>query len=140
MAAVTCGPREVESWCAMSLKILFVEDHKDTASVFAHILRKWGHEVDVAACAADARQLAARNRFDLLLCDLGLPDDTGNQLLRDVLRMYPIRAIAISGYSDEQNLKHARAAGFADYLVKPITPDQLHALIQNPQFDASGRS
>ncbi len=128
-----CGESHpVESPVAAPLRkarVLVVEDHADTAIVLQRILEKTGYEVWVATSAAAAMQLVSRHRFDVLISDIGLPDANGYQLLADIQRQSPIRAIAMSGYGLEEDLQRSRAAGFADHLVKPVHPSQLQAVI-----------
>jgi PAS domain S-box-containing protein len=107
-----------------TLRILLVEDHADTAAILARLLRRMGHEVVQAETVAGARELAHREMggagIDLVMSDLGLPDGSGTELMRELSAAYGLRGIALSGFGMESDLEQSRAAGFARHLIKPI--------------------
>lgn len=108
---------------AQSCRILLVEDHDDTAKVMARLLAANGFVASVAPTAAHATELAGRERFDLIVSDLGLPDLDGYTLLGELhRRLGPLPAIALSGFGpdDAGDPAAARAAGFAEHLTKPV--------------------
>jgi DNA-binding response OmpR family regulator len=87
-----------------------VEDHGDTAVVMRRLLMARGYAVETAGDVATALKLAEQGSFDLLLSDLGLPDGSGLDLmksLRERGHIYP--AIALSGYGQDQDVKHSLA-------------------------------
>ena len=105
----------------MGKSILLVEDHPDSAGVFARMLRKTGYDVTVATKVAEARDALSRNSFDLLICDIELPDGKGTTVLHDARARYPeIAGIVVSGHEDWENRTEASEAGFAEFFVKPI--------------------
>jgi PAS domain S-box-containing protein len=110
-------------------KLLLVEDHPDTAKVLTHLLKGFGFEVVVAATVASAVKAAEEQPFDLLISDIGLPDGTGTDVIRQIRQHTAIPAIALSGYGMEEDMARSRDAGFADHLVKPINLQQLEATI-----------
>jgi CheY-like chemotaxis protein len=116
---------DAESKIMRALQILLVEDHLDTARSMARLLEQRGHQVAVAHCAADGLALAAKLRFELLLCDIGLPDRDGWQLLEDIRKLYPIVGIAISGYGMNDDIDRSRQTGFAAHVTKPSSLQQL---------------
>src|SRR5947209_2519086 len=81
-----------------SLSLLLVEDHHDSATALTYLLRQYGHRVQVADCCASARSMYAGGRFDVVLCDLGLPDGDGCDLIAELSLSRPVRALAITGY------------------------------------------
>jgi len=109
------------------LSVLLVEDHADTADMMKHLLEISGHQVETAADIATALEMANRHHFDLLISDLGLPDGTGHDLLRQLRRQghRKLAAIAISGYGQERDLEQSRRAGFTAHLTKPVDADRL---------------
>ena len=115
-----------------SLRILLVEDHADTAEAMADLLGLSGHRVTVAASVADALAAAeaAAGELDLVLSDLGLPDGSGQDLMRELVRLYGLRGIALSGYGMEEDIRRSREAGFARHLTKPINRQALEGAIR----------
>ncbi|MEI8233194.1 MAG: response regulator [Verrucomicrobiota bacterium] len=108
------------------LRILLVEDHGDTARVLGRLLRNQGHEVRTAADLQKALEWCRQWEFDLLISDLGLPDGTGLDLMRQLRSLRPeIPGIALSGYGTEEDIRQSYEAGFAEHLIKPIEMDRL---------------
>jgi signal transduction histidine kinase/CheY-like chemotaxis protein len=113
-----------------SLQILLVEDHADTARMMSRVLKNDGHTVQWAADMADGLRLAATHRFDLLLCDLGLPDGTGWDLMRKLRATGShLPGIVLSGYGQDQDLQRSREAGFETHLTKPVNIQTLRESI-----------
>jgi DNA-binding NtrC family response regulator len=101
--------------------ILLVEDHADTANVFARMLRRDGFQVTIASTAASAAELCDQHCFDLLICDLQLPDGLGNQVLNTARTRAPgTKGIVVSGHDSANRLVEAKQLGFEDYFLKPI--------------------
>ncbi|HKV08976.1 MAG TPA: ATP-binding protein [Thermoanaerobaculia bacterium] len=111
------------------LRLLLVEDHEPTLEVMTDLLEAAGHQVKAARDLASARRLAAEGELDLLVSDLGLPDGSGLDLMREVRELYGLPGIAVSGYGLEEDLRRSREAGFAEHLIKPIDPAKLKAAI-----------
>lgn len=113
-----------------ALRILLVEDHGDTRRVLARLLRNAGHAVEAAEHAAAALELFARQPFDLLISDLGLPDESGLELMRKLRAAKPgLTGICLSGYGMEDDREACRAAGFSEHLTKPVDRQRLLAAI-----------
>jgi len=68
---------------------------------------------------------------DLLVCDIGLPDGDGWQLMEIVRTHHRVAGIAMSGFGSPSDLKRSAAAGFSTHLVKPFDPDELYSAIGN---------
>jgi two-component system CheB/CheR fusion protein len=127
-AAVDTAPRAAEPSHAApaDTRVLLVEDHGDTAAIMRLTLTGAGYRVETAGDVATALSLAESQRFDVVVSDLGLPDATGHDLLRELRsRGYSVPAIALSGYGHESDVRRSHEAGFALHLVKPIRPVQL---------------
>jgi hypothetical protein len=116
---------------ARSLRILLVEDHEDTAHVLRRLLERLGHHVELADSVATAIE-AAKKPFDLLLSDIGLPDGTGNDLIRELRQSQHLNvpAVALTGFGMEDDVARSREAGFTDYLTKPVNFQRLQIMIQ----------
>ena len=112
------------------LKILVVEDNKDTLHCIATALGARGHAVTVAARLSEALRAAADQPLDLLVSDIELPDGTGLELMRQ-LRGTGLPAIAMSGYGSEEDVRASLEAGFTEHLTKPVDLFRLIAAVQN---------
>lgn len=114
------------------LRLLLVEDHEPTLAVLGRLLTRAGHQVATAASVAAAVHAAQVATFDVLISDLGLPDGTGLDLLNRLRLLQPrVRAIALSGYGMEEDLRRSREAGFAAHLVKPVDFDHLRRALRD---------
>lgn len=122
-------PRNVRSK-TRSLRVLVVEDHADTAEMIKRMLEAKGHQVQTAGDVAAALDTAAREDFDVLISDLGLPDGSGSDLMRELRnRGCQLPGIALSGYGQEPDIRQSRDAGFTTHLVKPVDMDHLLAVV-----------
>jgi PAS domain S-box-containing protein len=114
---------------ARPLQVLLVEDHETTLAVLTRLLRRAGHEVTPASRVAEARERLAEKHFDLLISDLGLPDGTGTDLVRD-LDSHAMPSIALSGYGMDADVRECLEAGFHSHVTKPVDWQRLSATIQ----------
>jgi signal transduction histidine kinase/ActR/RegA family two-component response regulator len=114
---------------ARALRILLVDDHQDTCIALERLLVRRGHLVAAAHNVRSAMETAARNRFDLLISDIALPDGTGTDLMACLRAMSPVRGIAISGFGMNGDIEKSLNAGFSEHLVKPVELEKLEAAI-----------
>lgn len=122
--------RGEESAEARALRILLVEDHADTGRVLARLLRRSGHAVDHCESARAAVTLFGQNHYDVLVSDLGLPDESGLELMKKLRSQRPeLPGICLSGYGMEEDLHACRQVGFSEHLTKPVDMKRLHAAI-----------
>jgi CheY-like chemotaxis protein len=125
-----------------SQKILLVEDNKSTALVMTRFLKKLGHAVKTAYCVREGKErkvtilinflaldMAANNKFELVVSDLGLPDGSGFDLMKSLHGMYGLRGICVSGYGMEEDLRKSRECGFDIHIVKPVEISSLQSAI-----------
>lgn len=113
-----------------ALYILLVEDHEPTAHILQRLLTLGGHRVRVAGTVKEALAAAAAEPFQLLISDLGLPDGTGFDLMREMRqRVRPIPGIALTGYGMESDVAASREAGFSEHLTKPVDWPRLQAAV-----------
>jgi len=111
-------------------RILLVEDHEDTLRILARLLRKWGYGVTTANSVQSALERASEQHFDLLISDLGLPDGSGRDVMREVKTRYNLPAIALSGYGTDEDIRTSLEAGFAEHLTKPVSFQTLRMAVQ----------
>ena len=128
--ATDAGPRtHLASAAVRGRTIMVVEDHEDTRRVLSRTLRRRGYGVTAVGSLAAAVEQFATAPADLIVCDIGLPDGTGWELM-DRLRAHgPVRAIAVSGYGMDRDVKKSREAGFLAHLTKPLDFPKLERLI-----------
>ena len=95
------------------MRLLVVEDDEPTQQVLTRFLTRDGHQVVRAATLREARLAAAGQYFDAVISDLGLPDGTGIELMKDLRERHGLRGIVLSGYGMEEDLRRSQEAGFA---------------------------
>lgn len=102
-------------------RILLVEDHEATRTTLERLLIRRNFEVVSAASAEEAVRVASiKGDIDLVISDIGLPDATGYELLARLRNGRKLRAIALTGYGNGEDLARSKAAGFSTHLVKPV--------------------
>jgi PAS domain S-box-containing protein len=127
-----CSPR------LDGLRILIVDDDADIRDLLTYTLEVCGAEVMAAASAdeAIAALTASSTPMDILISDIGMPDEDGYALLRRVRALEPehkggIPAIALTAYARTQDRRAALLAGFQSHVAKPVEPAELIAVIAN---------
>lgn len=112
------------------LRLLLVEDHDPTREVLGRILGRAGHKVYAVANSQEALQIAGGTApFDVVISDLGLPDESGFALMRTLKAKFGLPGIAISGFGMEEDVENAKAAGFSAHLTKPVAFEDLRAAL-----------
>ncbi len=125
--------------------VLIVDDEDDIRELLELTLLRLGLASDGAATLAEARQLLGERRYRLCLTDMRLPDGDGLELVRYIsenIRDLPVAVITAFGSMD--NAVTALKAGAFDYLSKPVSIDQLRALVKSvfsvrPKEEDAGR-
>jgi CheY-like chemotaxis protein len=117
-------------------RVLVVDDDADNREMLAMILEHSGALVATADSVAEALCVLERERSQVLISDIGLPDEDGFSLLRKV-RALPasrggnIPAIALTGYGSVEDRAQTLGEGFQAHLTKPIALDEmLSALVR----------
>jgi signal transduction histidine kinase len=113
-----------------SFRILLVDDHLDTSVALKKLLTRRGHTVAAAPDMRSAMEAAERDRFDLLISDVGLPDGSGLELMTRLRATSGIRGIAISGFGMNGDVEKSMKAGFSEHLVKPVNLEKLETAIE----------
>jgi CheY-like chemotaxis protein len=75
-------------------------------------------------------EAAVRNKFDLLISDIALPDGSGMDLMMQLCAISKIPGIAISGFGNNSDIERSLQAGFSEHLIKPIKLENLQAAIE----------
>ena len=74
--------------------------------------------------------MMASQRFDLVLCDIGLPDGTGYDVISKAKTKGPIKAVAITGFGTDEDIRRSKEAGFDFHLVKPVDFQELRTVLE----------
>ena len=123
--------REPKQFVPKHRRVLLVDDHYDTCIGMKRMLERHGYETTVAHTARQAVEKVRTEEFDLLISDIGLPDRSGYDLMREVRLNTDLPGIALSGFGSEQDVNQAREAGFAEHLTKPVSFERLEKTIQS---------
>lgn len=118
-------------------RILVVEDNVDMNGALCKLLKQDGHEVASAYDGVSGLALASTARFDVIVCDLGLPNLDGFELSRQLCastNKKPLM-IALTGYNQAEKRQFAIESGFDHYLMKPIELSALQSVLA--QFDSN---
>jgi signal transduction histidine kinase/ActR/RegA family two-component response regulator len=111
--------------------LLVVDDHQDTCLGMKMLLERRGYRITLAHSADQALEKARKEKFDLLISDIGLPDRSGYELMQELRATHSLRGIALSGFGMENDVSKAREAGFSEHLTKPINFERLDEAIRN---------
>jgi signal transduction histidine kinase len=128
--AASVASKVVTDSTRQALKILLVDDHHDTCAALEKLLARRGHLVAVSHDVRSAMEAAVRNKFDLLISDIALPDGTGMDLMMQLRAIANVPGIAISGFGNNGDIERSLRAGFSEHLIKPIKLDNLEAAIE----------
>jgi len=111
----------------VNLQILVIEDNEDYRESLRDLLSIEGCIVETASDGPEAMELALAHSPDVALIDLALPTWDGYEVARRLREKFDsaIRILALTGFSREGDKTAARAAGFDDFLVKPVAPSRL---------------
>lgn len=118
----------------MTLKILIIEDVKDSADSFKELLEMYGHNADIALTGAEAKAIVETNRYDLVFMDLNLPDINGIELIGDLRKInlsHTTKYIVVSGQINSNSPDQDIISRFDGYLEKPIVFEKLLAMLNN---------
>ena len=115
----------------MASSILVVDDARSTLRALEAILSREGYTVLSAASGEEALTHIEKHDVDLLLCDVKMPKMDGLTVLRQVKTHDPgIAAVMMSGHGDINTAVVAMKEGAFDYLVKPVSKDDLLKTVQ----------
>ena len=129
-AALDCPPVLSE------LRVLLVDDEADSRNLLNIVLGSCGANVTTASSAAEAFETVKQEEFDIIISDIGMPDEDGFSLIRKI-RDLPdgdsrrIPAIALTAYARAEDRVLALRSGFQMHIAKPVEPAELIAVVEN---------
>ncbi len=107
-------------------RILIVDDERGIRALCSDVLRRQGHAVEVADSGTGGIAAAVAKPFDLIFCDINLPDTDGISMLPRLLERKPApTVILITAFPSVETAVRGMKLGARDYLAKPFTPDEL---------------
>jgi len=124
---------ERETPALTDLSILVVDDDRDARELVKRILGERGAEVLLAASAAEAYEILRSSRPNLLLSDIGMPEQDGYDLIRKV-RALPAEeggltpAVALTAFARSEDRRRVFLAGYQMHVAKPVEPGELIAV------------
>jgi CheY-like chemotaxis protein len=83
----------------------------------------------VADDAQSARKIISSKEFDVVLCDIALPDGNGYDVIAEVKRKRPVKAVALTGFGAPGDIERGKEAGFDFHLTKPVDFHELRAVL-----------
>ena len=115
------------------LHVLIVEDDADSRNVLALLLQRLGALVEAVGSAKDAYERLKLRRPDVLVSDIGMPDEDGYSMIRQIRQLSDqhIPAIALTAYARKQDAEAALGAGYDQHLPKPVAPADLIRAIKS---------
>lgn len=125
------------------MRVLLVEDHRDTREVLARLLKHWGFDVVPAENLQKGLGSLDKGSFGAVVSDISLPDGEGYTLIEEAKRREQgILGIALSAHSSEADRQRGKAAGFDRYLTKPFDGWELRSILEerSAQNDAASAS
>lgn len=112
--------------------ILIVEDEDATRRLLGRLLEGYGYACTLAGDAQEARRRLSEREFDLILCDVNMPGESGLDLVRQVLKDFPqTAAVMVTGLDDPQLANVALESGAYGYILKPFETNEILINIAN---------
>ncbi len=110
----------------MNKKILIVDDEKKIRAILAIHIKKRGYDTFEAENGNNALEILEKEQIDVILCDVKMPEMSGDQLLEIVAEKYPlIPVIMLTGYVDIDTAVEVMKKGALDFLTKPVKRENL---------------
>ncbi len=137
------APQEevVTSGSTQCLKVLVVDDNRDSAEMLGMLIGMHGHDVRTAFAGPDALTTARDFAPDVVFLDIGLPVMSGYEVAQRLRRSEPTQRsllVALTGWGAPEHVARARAAGFDVHMTKPVDTTEVERLLSNP--DAARRT
>jgi two-component system response regulator (stage 0 sporulation protein F) len=115
----------------LAKRILIVDDEENTRLGLSKLLSQDGFVVDLAANGMEALEMLHRQRVNLVISDINMPDMNGMAFLREISRRFPsTNVIMITAYGGVESYLEAMNLGALEYLHKPIRLDELRSVMK----------
>ena len=126
------APEGAATMPAVSLRgvrVLVVDDDRDSVDLFARVIRATGAELQTAMSTAEAMQIFDDWSPDVLVSDIEMPGEDGYALIRRVRQKSTVPAVAVTAYSRVEDRVRLLAAGYTMHVPKPVEPAELIAVL-----------
>lgn len=141
------GPQNLPVLPTVSLKnvtVLVIDDEPDSCNLLERLLESTGAAVYLARSAMDGMECLRTKPVNVLICDIGMPDEDGFSLIRriralDDRQKSEVAAVALTAYARLEDRTEAIRAGFQNHLSKPVEPAELLAVVQSLASSRSKR-
>jgi CheY-like chemotaxis protein len=120
----------------MGLRVLVVDDHRDSGDCLSRVMRRAGNDVRLASDGVEAIRVAAAFQPDVILLDIGLPRMNGYEAARHIRRQTwgsKATLIAVTGWGQDGDRQKSKDAGFDHHLVKPVAAETLLKILESPR-------
>jgi signal transduction histidine kinase/ActR/RegA family two-component response regulator len=119
-----------------NLQVLLVEDNLDTRELITFVLEQSGAQVTAVSSVGEALEMLTKFRPDVLLSDIGMPEEDGYSLIRkiraqEIGQKQKILAIALTAFARDEERILIFEAGFQAHISKPVEPDELVTIVTN---------
>lgn len=116
---------------AFSRSILVVDDEFTLRYTLSLILQRAGYNVKAAIDGREILKELQQEKFDLIILDIAMPEKDGIAVLSEIQQHYPhIPVVMLTAYPSSDTMHEARSYGARDYLVKPISPEKVLAVVR----------
>jgi signal transduction histidine kinase len=114
------------------VRVLVVDDDPEAAELMKHVLQSGGATVVTAGSAAAGYEILVAQHPDVLVSDIGMPDEDGLAFIRRVRSLPSARipAVAVTAYASAEDRTRALVAGFDRHVTKPIEPGEIVGLVE----------
>lgn len=115
----------------MAIKILVIDDEPAVRQIIEIHLRSSGYDVHSVDTCAEGIQLATTKNFNLILCDIKLPDKSGIEVIKALKdKNIDVPLIVVSGFIEQSKIDEIMALGAQEYLKKPFLKEDLLDLVE----------
>ena len=132
--STSSDPRVIAAPSFEGLRVLVVENEPDSRLLFTLLLEESGAHVTAAGSAGEALALLDTRTVDVIVADIGLPDEDGYAFIRQVRARenggpHHVPALALTAYARAEDRDRALASGYQMHVAKPVEPDQFIAAV-----------
>jgi len=114
------------------IHILIADDEDDLRTLLRHILTAQGYQITTAEDGEEAIDLLKRNKFDIALLDIQMPNINGLQVLKYIKEhSLHTKSIMLTGYADLKHAMEAKEFGARDFIGKPYRPEDVLSTIEH---------